>query len=107
MKTHAHRVKEIESLYMQAFESAIELVELEARNILRKNKSLDEFVMAMGSASFTTKKKKGTPYYDIVDLGKNPSFKRLNDFINQWDSYLKITGEAMRFTANGPKITDW
>ena len=27
-----------------------------------------------------------------------------DEFISEWDEYLKLTGEPMRFTADGPKI---
>lgn len=27
--------------------------------------------------------------------------------VGEWDSRLKITGDAMRFTAKGIKVTDW
>ena len=80
---------------------ASEYVEATARSILRRNKTIKEFVMAMGSAFFYSRDG------DVLELDDRKSFKPLKDFIEEWDDLLKITGEPMRFTADGPKVTDW
>lgn len=100
--------KEIQIHYNRACEIALLEMEKLAREILRKNKTLKEFVNAMGSCFFTTYEG------DTIDLWEygtsrltKPSFKKLADLIMEWDDYLKLTGEPMRFTATGEKITDW
>jgi len=93
------------NLIQQHFDDAyqIGLVEVErlARKILAKHPNLDEFVMAMGSAFFTTK-----------DDGNIHPFERaymkpLDRFLTAWDDTLCLTGEPMRFTATGRKETAW
>lgn len=90
----------VNQLYEKAVEEALRQVEAEARRILRRNQSMHEFVMAMGTFFFVTKK--GDHCRD-----DDPRFDELSDFIGKWDNYLKLTGTPMRFTAYGPTITDW
>ena len=98
MKHNARRVAEF---YESACVAANGYVEELARKILAEHSTLDEFVMGMGIACFTDKKG------DSLDLEDRAYMKPLADFINEWDDFLKITGEPMRFTANGPRITNW
>lgn len=106
--------KETQQYYDKAYNSALLYVEQLARKILREHPNLDEFIMAMGSYSFTCKAGNGISTWK--EIYKNGSytytdsflyFKPLNDFISEWDSVLKITGEPMRFTSNSEKITNW
>ena len=83
-------------------EIAIKRIESLARNILVDNKQTNEFIMAMGSFFFTSKL--GDVIYDKEDLR---GYKKLEDFIYSLPKDLCITGEPMRFTKNGPVITDW
>lgn len=50
---HSH----IEQYFELAEAKALETIEVLARDILRKHKNLDEFIMAMGTWSFTSKAK--------------------------------------------------
>ena len=106
---------QLNGMYIEMEQIASMEVERLARDILKKNKSLHEFIMGMGVYYF--KNNKG----EIVDVEKSdysvnggysysvakPSFRLLYDFIGEWNEILKITGESMRFTATGEKITDW
>lgn len=85
-----------------ATELGLEYVEQEARKALRRCTTLDEFIMCMGSASFTDKK--GNNLYDH-ELPKT-AFE-LIVFIEEVDPELHLTGNPMRFTAEGEKITNW
>ncbi len=101
--------------YEKAEKTASEVVEKMARQILREHPELNEFVMAMGTYFFTYKEggnldpisSKMNSSYNYVYYDTEPFLKPLNDFIGEWDSRLKITGDAMRFTADGIKVTDW
>jgi len=101
--------------YEKAEKTASEVVEKMARQILREHPELNEFVMAMGTYFFTYKEggildpisSKMNSSYNYVYYDTEPFLKPLNDLIGEWDSRLKITGDAMRFTADGIKITDW
>jgi hypothetical protein len=101
--------------YEKAEKTASEVVEKMARQILREHPELNEFVMAMGTYFFTYKEggnldpisSKMNSSYNYVYYDTEPFLKPLNDFIGEWDSRLKITGDAMRFTAKSEKITDW
>lgn len=100
--------KEIETHYMKASDAASELVEQEARRILRKHLNLHEFVMGMGSWFFTLKKGDSTDEHPFVyDEPRYIAKSKLARFISKWDEYLKITGEPMRFTADGPTVREW
>ena len=94
--------------YNKACELASLKVEQIARQILVEHKELDEFIMAMGSYFFTYKsKKRKDEHLSGYTEDSEPFLRPLNDFISEWDNYLKITGDAMRFTATGVKVTDW
>lgn len=104
--------KEIENLYVKASDNASVFVEEQARAILKKHPNLHEFVMAMGSWFFTTKRSKDRTLLpgEHAVLHDEPSYiknSRLASFIAEWDEYLKITGEPMRFTADGPVVRNW
>jgi hypothetical protein len=104
--------KEIEKLYFDAGDKAAVFVEEQARAILRKHPSLHEFTMAMGTWFFTVKRSKDRSLLpgEHAVLHDPPSYiknSRLASFILKWDEYLKITGEPMRFTADGPVVRDW
>lgn len=97
--------KQLDKLYFQMNDIALIEVERLARKCLNQNpKKLGEFVMAMGHFSFTDIK--GETIWEHT-YEKCSGFKPLDDFISEWDSILKLTGEPMRFTATGVKITDW
>lgn len=112
-------VAAMENHYLFSCKIACEIVEKMARKILSEHKELNEFVMAMGTYFFTYKSKNRknetlSPYITKMNASFNcylvetePFLKPLNDFINEWDSILKITGESMRFTAKGQKVTKW
>lgn len=111
-------VAAIQEHYSKACEIASNVVEKMARQILSEHKELDEFIMAMGSYFFTYKNKKRQgnlePYTQKMNKSWNYYYedseeylKPLNKFIGEWNNYLKITGDAMRFTATGLKVTDW
>ena len=110
----------IEYHYDRACNLGIQRVEKLARTILRNHPQYDEFIMGMGSCFFTLKGKEAgkgdivstvsrrmNDSYNYVHYDTYKYFKPLNDFIGKWDAYLKLTGEAMRFTAKGKKVTDW
>lgn len=110
---------EVAAHYNKTCELASLKVEQIARQILVEHKELDEFIMAMGIYFFTykSKKRKGQHLSSHTQkMNKNwqyyyedsePFLKPLNDFISEWDNCLKITGNAMRFTATGVKVTNW
>lgn len=104
----------IEKHYQKACELAEEKVEKLARKILLKNPELHEFVMAMGDWFFTLKAQPEDEENNAIkegeicwDVDSDPRFTEISNFIMEWDEYLKLTGIPMRFTATGPKITDW
>lgn len=81
---------------------AVKLLRERARQILREHENLGEFVMAMGTAMFTVKGP-GIP----LSVGDRRYFKPVLDVLDKYDSILHLTGEPMRFTADGPIVTDW
>lgn len=98
----------------KASDFALKRVEELARGILQQNKNLKEFVMGMGTYFFTDRKGENVDTYDSVygnggytSEHSEPCFEELNEFMEEWDDIYKMTGEAMRFTAKGKKITKW
>ena len=76
-------------------------VERLARKILKDNPEFKEFVMANGTWFFTMSD-------GVTGLMDNdPRCHDLAWYVDQWDDSLRITGESMRFTATGPKVTNW
>lgn len=105
--------KQIKDAFFLAERLALEEVERMARSILARHENLDEFVMCMGSWFFTVREgsKMETGYILTSDWNVDETdFKYLKPFANfmgEWDEYLKLTGNPMRFTATGKKITRW
>lgn len=95
----------IEALLNEARRLAISHVETTARDILRKNRNFKYFMMGMGCVFFTIIGENGSEV--DLDLDDREEFRSLLNFMNKWDSVLKITGEPMRFTADGPTVTSW
>ncbi len=76
-------------------------VERQARAILKKHTDLKEFVMGMGSWQFTQHDCR----YAIDN--DDSRVREFSEFIERFEDELHITGEPMRFTATGSKITNW
>jgi hypothetical protein len=97
--------KSLIKLHRQMDKIALAEVERLARLCLKSNIGyFNEFVMCMGTFFFTDKS--GEVLYDHI-AEKRIGYKRLDNFVCEWNSMLKLTGEPMRFTATGSKITDW
>jgi hypothetical protein len=91
----------------EIYACALALVENRARKILRSHSNLDEFVMGMGGWLFS-RHGSGDSISDI-ELSHIPayvlSFKKMMDEFSDMD--LRVTGEPMRFTADGPVVRMW
>lgn len=95
----------LESRWQSLCDDADLYVERAARQILQRDDSLDEFVMAMGTAFFTKKDRK--PGDPDGTLGVREVDHYLAVFIDRWHDRIKIMGSPMRFTKYGRKITQW
>lgn len=100
--------------YHAASKLALTLVEKHARQILRDHNKLDEFVMAMGGWFFTYKVGAVDSQGIVIEPGMDRIIHETLDYMEpvtnimcEWDDYLKITGEPVRFTAHGTRITHW
>ena len=83
--------------YEKARSIGLFLVEKYARECMRLDTDFEEFVMAMGTANFWI----GDESYEA---GNSPE---LSELLLAWDDVLKLTGEPMRFTADGPVRREW
>lgn len=93
-------LKDVDRLYTEAYHIALSLIEKEARKIMRKHLNIHEFVMAMGGWDFW--------YHDGNPVPEDLKYlEPVRRIFDEWDSYLKLTGTPMRFTAEGPVRTDW
>ena len=96
--------QQIYDVLQVASELALEYVEQEARAILKSCPKYKEFIMGMGSACFSD----GWSNFSPVYSDKMPKRAvELICFISEIDEYLRLSGNPMRFTADGEKITDW
>jgi hypothetical protein len=92
-------IHDINALYDHAEILAISLIKSEARKILQDDSDLDEFIMAMGSCTFTTKKG-----VIVSPLNKyNDFFEMVYDL----DDKFKCMGYSVRFTANSEEKYTW
>jgi hypothetical protein len=99
--------RQYDALVAEMTETALMIVEQDARVILTKHPNLNEFVMGMGGWFFTRRlvvnsiihEGDGMPYY-IKE-------SNLAECIEKWDSLLGLTGSPMRFTAEGPVVRQW
>lgn len=107
-------------LYGNARDAAVSYVIKEARSILRANKHLDEFILAMGDWCFITKAGKKLDWEDYSKreyhhlsnsstVAHNvPKYaKDLYEFMSENDVLFYITGEGIRFKAWGPIVRHW
>jgi hypothetical protein len=94
--------EKIQSCLDRADEMAMAEVERLARQVLERCPTLDEFVMGMGMVIFTLKDGGGSLYVFEVKAAK-----KLNDFLDQWDPILKLTGTPVRLTAEGKACSGW
>jgi hypothetical protein len=98
-------IQEINDLISKSSHLGIKLIESVARDILIEHSEFYEFVMAMGTAFFTDH---NNQTYSISENSKKlKDIKFLFYIISEFDNTLHLTGEPMRFTACGKKITDW
>lgn len=102
-KTKRQALKEIENHINTAYNLAVEMVEQKARKLLKMHPILHEFTMAMGLAFFNDK------MGNAIEPESKNYLQQFDDLIHtlEDDFNLKVTGEPMRFTADGPKITEW
>ena len=91
----------VEYHYNIASDCALKHVEDLARGLMRERPELHEFVMGMGIWSF------GGPDGDSYHNDDIEDIDELEDFIAEWDEVFHLTGEPMRFTAEGEKRTEW
>ena len=93
-------------------------VEEEARKVLTTYPELDEFVMAMGSATFYEKDQTAHVDPDTLELvcnngchtpvdDEDPRIAETMKMIDALNDEFKVMGTPMRFTAKGEKITNW
>lgn len=92
--------------YSELEKESMRIVECEARKILRDHNNLDEFIMGMG-VWFFTEKRVGQDSVILNNHYKYILSSALAEFIFEWDQHLKITGEAIRFTAYGEIVRNW
>lgn len=76
-------------------------VEGMAREVLRKRPDLHEFVSSNSNAYFLTKEGHHESIFHVEEA------EELENFICEWEFKLNVTEGPMRFTADGPKITEW
>ena len=100
--------------YNEARKIALDELIAQALKILNQYKEdYEECIIAMGEIYFTLKRDK-YPNHNFLfeDLYCDNElthryFKPLADIIERWDDLLKLTGEGIRFKANGVLRYNW
>lgn len=90
--------------YATSSNLALQIVIKHARKILRDNPELKEFTMGMGTWFFVDN---DGHYRDYSNVRLFHDLVAFDDFMCRWDETFKLTGQAVRFTADGPLVTDW
>ena len=89
--------------YQAARRLALSKLIAAARKILQDHPNLDEFILAMGVAMFTVK---DNPLVNL-HLSERKYFRPVERLIDEWDDYLRLTGEGIRFRARGKIVRRW
>ena len=100
----------ISAHYNAARADAIALLEQRARAVMRAHPECKEFICCMGSAFFVVNCPEAIDGEDNVtpgDRGAPAYMEPVAELLDEWDKYLKLTGEGFRFTARGPIVRDW
>ena len=90
----------IKDVYAETVRAAVAETERRARLVLESHAGIREFCMSMGCWVFSDLND------DEIDRN-DPRLRSFAGFVDEWDEYLRITGTPVRFTRNGPRITDW
>lgn len=94
--------EQINRMYLDAARLAKDEMIRLARKILKEHPKYDECIIAMGEIFFTT---------DNDEIGVRELtykyFQPLADFIDEWDEIFGLTGEGVRFTADGELNYKW
>lgn len=122
-------MKTIDKLFDRASDLAIELIKNEAKEILKDDPDLDEFIMAMGSCFFTIKEGGKydlltfandkeweewcesddyvSVYNGIIDNAVTDFQKEFFENVDDLDEKFNIMGYPVRFTATSKEVYDW
>lgn len=92
----------------KSFDSNLEKMRTEAliylnflvKNKFRQNKNLNSFILCMGTFFWTDLKGEVLYDHEVKD-------KLICNFIGEWDSVLKLTGEGVKWFRDGTIITNW
>src|SRR5688572_30279135 len=92
------RQREIKRLYNEASTLAIEEVIYQARHIMKHYPELSDFVMAMGSVTFTEGDNCIGNESNIKEYpgAKGHLLNQLWEFIQEWDNELRLSGAGIR-----------
>lgn len=111
MKIIAQRIESLENEIYSILEYEVE--RLARKALKRRSGNLKEFVMGMGTAFFVTHEGEVFNFeeeiYTPMGYKQEPKkgFKEIYNFFLEYDDKYQITGIPMRFTVDGPKLTDW
>lgn len=112
-----HHLKKAQDHLDTASNLALNVIEYKARAILKRNPRLKEFLMAMGTWYFINQKNEVvSPEIEHLEMRDReihysyvikPWAMPVARIIDAYNSQLKLTGEPIRFTADGPVVRDW
>lgn len=121
-------MKQIDKLYDRASDLAVEAVCYEAREILKNDPNLHEFVMAMGRCFFTIKEGGKYDINSYPDDGSYEEWEDSDDFVYSYHGIIdddhgfqkeffdnvfelndkfQVMGYPVRFTATSKPVHEW
>lgn len=120
------KIKKIDELFGKASKLSIRAIVDGAREILKADDALDEFIMAMGACCFTYKKDSkydmfsytdeqceqmdddGHEWYGATDGILHDRFQpEFMEMVDDLNEKFKVLGYPVRFTANSEENHDW
>lgn len=93
-----------QELYDQTVEEALKHVESLVKQAFAEDSRITDFVLAMGSFTFSAKRK---GIIDDSNYDDYPAIKPTMEFILEWDDYLRLSGAGIWLKRDGTKLTEW
>lgn len=103
-----------ERYHQRARRLILDEIELIARKVLTENPEYVEFIMAHGTHFITTKEQglycvslTTSNVFADCDEHDYKKIKEVTDILLKWDETYGLTKESIRFTHDGPVVTNW
>lgn len=97
----------IDARFTEVARMALGLIEVRARKAMSEHSTLTEFFIEAGEAYFTTTAGKKLNIANEDVLRDHPYLNPVAELFDKWDESMQLKHDFIRFTAGGPKRTEW